>query len=128
MQLKPEFIGRATVQLACRRDGQTEQLRKRGKFERTQEFLVEMDKVYDKANDHAWATKKIAIAEAKPFNIEFTVPTSAKGPHFVKVFLEGKNRYAAVAHEVYVRESQPEDSPTKNLPASVALPSTDLPE
>ncbi len=98
--------GRLTVELICRRDRLTFQPPFRATPLSIHASLEQYDVVYAKANDHRWATQRLLAPEGA-FQTTLNIPEDARGHGHVRVFLEGDDRIALGAANIYIRRPRP---------------------
>ncbi len=94
--------GRCHVELVCRRDRTRERVPTRTHFLRTEQELATYTSTYAEANDRCWVSKLVS-SPAGPVEMTLTVPAEARGPCHVRVLVEGAERCALGAADVFVR-------------------------
>ena len=94
--------GRCTIELVCRRDQLKSPPPARDRFVPNDAVLAQFNEVYDQANDRCWARHIVTLTGGE-FRAQLDIPPDAAGPCHVKVFVEGKNRHAIGATNVFVR-------------------------
>jgi hypothetical protein len=94
--------GKCKIELVCRRDKLTFPSPDRSNFTLSAESLAALDSVYEKANDHRWASWEIDIAPGE-FNAPIKVPELCTGHCHVRVYIVGENDFALGAADLYVR-------------------------
>ena len=97
-----ERDGLATVELVCRRDSTRLPPPRRASYVPTDDALGEYSRVYDQANDHRWAARTFQC-RAGESQTTLAVPANARGPCYVRVFIEQGDRFGLGAAKVYVR-------------------------
>jgi hypothetical protein len=106
LKITSPLAGKCTLQLVCRRDCLTFDAPSRAEFDPQSASLDELHQVYLKANDHRFAEHVVNITPGR-FDADLLVPASARGACHVRVFIEGKDRHAQGAANVYVRKAKP---------------------
>ena len=96
-----ELDGICLVELICRRDRLTFDSAPRREFVRTHAALTALNQVYRKANDGRWTWKSAEVRGGR-LQTELQVPSEARGPCHVRVFVQGPNGYAIGAADVNV--------------------------
>jgi hypothetical protein len=106
LKITSPLAGKCTVQLVCRRDCLTFDAPGRADFSLQDDSLNELQAVYERANDHRFLEHVVDITPGR-FDADLLVPTNARGACHVRVFIEGKERHAQGAADVYVRKAKP---------------------
>lgn len=94
--------GQMTLELVCRRDQTRETAPLRTSSPESQTVLAAFTRVYEKANDRRWVSTTMHCEEG-PFEAIIDVPADARGPCFVRVFVDGAARHALGARPVLVK-------------------------
>ena len=97
-----DVIGRATIELVCRRDKLTFTPQSRRNFVLTAETASLLTDDYKRANDQRWASHEIDISGGK-FATSFDIPEECRGHCHVRVYVEGEDDFALGAADVYVQ-------------------------
>jgi len=105
LKITSPLTGKCTLQLVCRRDGLTFDIPSRSEFVPKQEALDALHAVYLRANDHRFTEHLLDIIPGS-FAADLPVPAEARGACHVRVFIEGKDRHALGAADVYVHKSK----------------------
>lgn len=98
------FDGRATVELVVRRDRLTFKHQARDDYGASSE-ADDYRRTYVAANNTRLAAVQVPVSQGK-FQAHLTVPENARGACHVRVFVQGRGRFAAGATDVLV-EGQP---------------------
>jgi hypothetical protein len=104
------IAGTCRVELVCRRDRTTFRPPSRSSFDPGDEVLAGYNDVYQRANDHCFVVKTVAI-EPGAGRVQLDVPEGTLGPCHVRVFVEGRGQHALGAADVYVRKKKPFEAP-----------------
>lgn len=104
LKITSPFAGKCTVQIVCRRDCLTFDVPSRPEFSLESSSLDGLHAVYEKANDHRFSEHLLDIS-AGQFEADLPVPSSARGPCHVRVFIEGKDRHALGATSLFVKKA-----------------------
>ena len=94
--------GPCLVELVCRRDRHTFEVPRRNEFEPTREKLAEMTEVWRRVNDQRWNATTTQVTAGR-FQTSLRVPTQARGPSHVRVFVQGDKSVAMGASDIYLR-------------------------
>ena len=108
--------GRATVELVCRRDRLTFDPPSRTHFHNDDATLSAMNEVYHRANDSRWTVRSITVGE-QPVTLDLDIPATAHGLSHVRVYVEGRDAFAAGATDVYLRRPPAATASTPAPPA-----------
>lgn len=102
LNIESTLAGKCTVQLVCRRDYLTFDMPSRGDFTLAAKELRDQQATYLKANDHRFSEH---VVELKPgtFEAELPIPSQARGPCHVRVFVQGPSRHALGAADIYIK-------------------------
>ena len=106
LKITSPLAGKCTVQLVCRRDCLTFDTPSRPEFSLQDASLSALQSVYQRANDHRFLEHVVTITPGS-FDADLAVPANAKGACHVRVFIQGKDRHAQGAADVYVRKAKP---------------------
>ena len=106
LKITSPLAGKCTVQLVCRRDCLTFDSPSRPEFSQEDASLRDLQQVYRRANDHRYLEHVVDITPGS-FEADLTVPPNAKGACHVRVFIQGKDRHAQGAADVYVHKAKP---------------------
>jgi hypothetical protein len=106
LKITSPLAGKCTVQLVCRRDSLTFDAPARPEFSLQDSSLNKLHDVYLRANDHRYVEHVVDITPGS-FDADLMVPANTKGACHVRVFIEGKDRHAQGAADVYVRKARP---------------------
>jgi hypothetical protein len=101
-----DYGGTGMLELVCRRDRLKTPPPDRSRFVPSEAFLRSLTDTYRAANDGVWLTHQVAT-DTGDFETELPVPDDTRGPCFVRVYLQGTDRFALGAAPVFVR--RPED-------------------
>jgi hypothetical protein len=96
-----EIDGRCLVEFVCQRDRLTYRPPHRASFDHSDRGLREMTKHYKLANDDRWATQTARV-DGGTFRTTLIVPPAARGPCYVRVFVQGDDDVGVGAADVYV--------------------------
>ena len=94
--------GSGVVELVCRRDRMRRALPERHRFVPTDAFLRSLHQTYREANDRVWVRQPVDCRGGR-FQVALAIPTEARGPCYVRVFLAGRDNAAMGASPVFVR-------------------------
>ncbi len=85
--------GPCTLELVCRRDRLTFTPPRRKNPENDEQVFSEMTETYHRANDSRWLQRKFDIRAGR-FVIDLQVPTQARGPSHVRMFIDNGHDFA----------------------------------
>ncbi|MFV2070260.1 MAG: C25 family cysteine peptidase [Pirellulales bacterium] len=94
--------GHMTLELVCRRDQTRETPPLRTSCPESDPALEAFSRVYELANDRRWTATGFPCQEG-PFEAELRVPVDARGPCYVRAFVDGLAGYALGARPVLVK-------------------------
>ena len=98
---RSEISGSGIVEIVSRRDRLKNQVTTRRHFQWSDEFLRSMDATYQQANDRVWLQKPFE-AHGEPFALRVDLPPEARGPCYVRVWIENSHGAAQGTTRVFV--------------------------
>jgi hypothetical protein len=105
VELKSPIGGRCTIELVCRRDRLRSAAPNRPRFETTAAALTNYDRTYAQANDKRWHVEQRDIKSGTN-SLTLEIPANARGSSHVRAYVEGENRAALGATDIYIRPQQ----------------------
>jgi hypothetical protein len=96
------FDGQGTLELVCRRDRLTFEPPQRAEFAAEGAALAEYQAVYQRANNPLLASAA-GQARGGRFRVELEVPSEARGPCHVRLYVETQGRTALGAADIAIR-------------------------
>ena len=96
--------GEATIELVVRRDRLTFQPAAREAYRPSPEAFAEYLDTYRRANDPRLCTVRVPVSDGR-FAAELDIPASAWGDCHVRVFVQGKDDFAAGTADVEIRRA-----------------------
>lgn len=109
------IAGRCEVELVCRRDRLTFSPPRRKSMESHPEQFTQMNATYARANDPRWFHQTLEVRPGR-FYIDVPIPEAARGPSHLRMMVQGSDRMAIGAADVYIQ--QPTASASKDLRTS----------
>jgi len=108
VRFESPVTGWAAVELVCRRDRLTFTPERRSLKDMSQDDWSAMTEVHRRANDKRWAARQFRSANHTA-TISLTVPEIAKGPAYVRVFVQGPDNFAVGAGKTFIRRAGVDD-------------------
>lgn len=99
---KSPVAGRATVELAVRRDRFVESPPQRAKCPAKIDELAALESVYRRANDRRLNSVELTVPAAE-FKTQINVPPNASGQCHVKIFVQGEKDFALGSADVIIK-------------------------
>lgn len=101
--LESPIAGKGLVELVCRRDRLRADPPARPDFERASRAFEEFDETYRQANDRRWMRESLSWNEPGVIRAKLVIPEDAHGPCHLTLFVDGGQRHAIGAANVFVR-------------------------
>lgn len=100
------LAGKGTLELVCRRDRLRSDPPARSDFETASQAFEQFDATYRQANDRRWLQETLTWREPGVIRAQLIIPEDAHGPCHLTLYVDGGQRHALGAANVFVRRNR----------------------